>query len=367
MWSRIEAHYGNSQHGFRPAHSTTTAIIDLLESALSHYDDLTNDGVAIVSFDMSAAFDSINHVAAVEKFSMLHFPRGFTKWLWSYLSDRHFVVKIDGSMSRLEEISRGVPQGSVLGPAIFSVFTGDLITASPNTKVVRYADDITYVIPLRKTTAENNIQAEIRFIEEWCQSKKLTLNKSKSNVILCARNQSSLQLELPIASCKVATILGLSINENLTWTDHIKKVVKKCNQRFFILRKLKHLITPDELNSVYTAIIRSVLEYASPCFVGLAKGLERRLERIERRALKLIYADKSDDNVFSSQLKSRRETASKKLFLKIATNKHHILHKNIPKRLKFSRHFNIKHTRTRKYQQSFFPYVSLLINNQVCE
>ncbi|MEL7307842.1 MAG: reverse transcriptase family protein, partial [Pseudomonadota bacterium] len=361
-WFKFETHYGNSQHGFRPAHSTTTAVINLLESALFQYDDISKDGVAIVSFDMSSAFDCIDHVAVVKKFCEFQFPNGFSKWLRSYLTERRFMVKIDGTFSRPGSISRGVPQGSVLGPSIFSVFTSDLVTVNSSAKMVKYADDISIVIPLRMADAENKILAEIHNVEAWCAANKLTLNKDKSHILRCVRNQDLMNLELPVPSSSVITVLGVIINEKFTWNDHIKKIVKKCNQRFFILRKLKQFVDPEELRNIYTALIRSLLEYASPSFVCLPKGLERQLQKIERRAFKLIYSDSPKQNDFSSELKTRREAASKKLFLKIAKDKRHILHDEIPKRLRFSGHFNIKQTRTKKYQQSFFPYVSLLLN-----
>ena len=139
LWNKIEEHLEQSQHGFRPKHSSTTAIIHLMEAAISNYDDASNDGVVIVTFDMSAAFDSIDHAAAIEKFRSFHFPKGFIKWLVSYLLERKFFARIEGHCSQVEPISKGVPQGSVLGPSIFSIFSSDLHTVQSSTTLVKYA------------------------------------------------------------------------------------------------------------------------------------------------------------------------------------------------------------------------------------
>lgn len=366
LWNKVDMHFGESQHGFRPGHSTTTAIIDLLETALSQYDDTANNGTVIISFDLSSAFDCIDHEMATRKFCQFQFPAGFSKWLCSYLTDRLFMVKICETFSRICPVSRGVPQGSVLGPSIFSVITSDLHTANTACKMVKYADDISVVVPMSKQNdTKTTILSEIRAVQEWCERNKLALNNDKTSILLCTSNTNALQLELPFNTSHETTILGVTINDSLTWSDHVSNIIKKCNRRFFILRKLKPYFNSDDLVKIYSAMIRSILEYASPCFVWLPKGLENRLRRIERRAFNIIDSTRQIRGrpIFAPELKARRETAAKKLFFKIANSKSHILHKYIPKRLKNTKQFNVKHTHTSKYQRSFFPYVTLLLNN----
>ena len=180
---------------------------------------------------------------------------------------------------------------------------------------------------------------------------------------MCARNDDLPNLEFPIATADKVTILGVTINNKLTWSDHISRALLECNQRFYILRKLKSYVEEEEPKLIYEALIRSLVEYASPCFVGLPNNLEKRLQRIDKRARKIIYSDRSIAIDASLGLKQRREEASKKLFLSIAKSKPHILFKYIPKRLKHSQKFNIKYTRTTKYQKSFFPWTALLLNS----
>ena len=145
--------------------------------------------------------------------------------------------------------------------------------------------------------------------------------------------------QLPIALNNTMTILGIKINNNLDWTDQIHSLVKKANQRLHILRILKQHTTDEELHNIYLGLMRSVLEYASPLFVGLNMTLDTKLQRVANRAHKLIYGASSCYKC--GTLRERRMNASLKLFRKIESNSHHILHNKIPEKL-FTRKMGIR-------------------------
>ena len=365
----FDTNHGNSQHGFRVQHSSTTALIDILEGALSSYDEMANIGTSVVTFDMSAAFDSVDHSMILKKLDTLGFPKGFIKLLSSYLSGRKFMVKVESSLSRAIHMSRGVPQGSVLGPAIFATFIADLERKSLPTKQVIYADDVTLILPLSKNKSDRElncyINEEIENVENWCTSNKLRLNKEKSRIILCLKNNKRLQIDHSIPVTEKAKILGVTINNKLSWNDHIKDVVSKCNRRLYIIRKAKRYTRKQDLLTLYYAVIRSVMEYACPAFVSLPKALDAKLNRIQRRILKLIC----DGDISFSQsvkvcsVKERREILSKKLFQKVLANDSHLLSKRLPKRLQNTKHFDVRLCNTTKLEHSFFPFVSILLNN----
>ena len=156
MRNKFQEHYG-PQHGFRKAHSSATALIDIVDSAYRCYDDPCNIGTSIISFDMSSAFDTIQHALILEKLNSLSYSKGFLLWLQSYLKDRKCLVKVNGSLSREIKVLKGVPQGSVLGPAIFATFTSDLMCKNPNSANVMYADDITLVAPLGADSLDDEV------------------------------------------------------------------------------------------------------------------------------------------------------------------------------------------------------------------
>ena len=370
MWKTIELSLGEDQHGFRPQHSTTTALIDITENAFHYYDDSATNGVAIMSLDMTSAFDSINYNLLIQKLQQLKLPSGFIRWLFSYLQDRHFTVKIRGSFSNPNVMRNGIPQGSVFGPTLFSIFTNDMSPQLSSTKQVKYADDIYSILPIfRDKNISDDIQIELESTEEWCKDNRIILNKDKSKILLCQRSTSAVHDRLPLPIVTEMNVLGVILNNKLTWDHHIANVVKKCNRRFFILRKLKRFVNVADLKMVYSGMIQSTLEYACPIFIHLPKRLERKIESVDYRAFKLINQGTGNTKIHRQQhsyfrLQHRRELISKRLFRKLADNKNHILHKYVPKRLLHSKHYRLQLTRTERYRLSFFPLTSTIMNRK---
>ena len=107
-----------------------------------------------------------------------------------------------------------------------------------NTSLLHFFTSLLYFF------AKLAIRKEIHNIEEWCTVNKLTLNKEKPRVLLWTRNRGSLHLELPFLISKEAAFLGVTIKDKLTWKEHINKTIKKCNQRLFVLRKIKESCWP---------------------------------------------------------------------------------------------------------------------------
>ena len=159
----------------------------------------------------------------------------------------------------------------------------------------------------------------------------------------------------------------MHLTDTLTWHHHISNVISTCNRRFFVLRKLKSLTTPKELELVYSGLLRSIMEYACPAFVSLPKKLEDKIQRLDYRAYKLINSNEenSQTRFTPDRLKTKREVISKRIFIKVANDKSHTLHKYIPKRLLHSKHYTSKLTRTKKYKNTFFPYVTTIMNKQL--
>ena len=202
-------------------------------------------------------------------------------WLANYLSNRFSQVRLRNVMSRSFCVSHGVPQGSVLGPPLFCVYTSDFCPKFSTSKVVRYADDVYLIMPFLSgdpSIVNEAITGELHHFEEWCNSKRLRLNRAKSKMIFHTRTRINFPLSFPIPMFESMNILGVHFNKNFNWNTHIEKVCTKANQRFHFLRKLRPLVSPNELHLIYTASIRSMLEYACPLFMGLNEKLSKRLQ-----------------------------------------------------------------------------------------
>ena len=145
----FEKAYGNQQHAFRRNSSTTTALLRITDAAAKIFDDVSMFGVAILNYDMSSAFDHVDHATTISMLSKLDFPRGFIRWLASYLLDRTGRLQVNGKSSPSINIEKGVPQGSVLGPALFCSYIRDFNAANSSTTMLKYADDLSLIVPIK--------------------------------------------------------------------------------------------------------------------------------------------------------------------------------------------------------------------------
>ena len=192
---------------------------------------------------------------------------------------------------------------------------------------------------------------------------------SKSKAIVISRSNMLDNLHISIPIVESMKFLGVIINKKLNWKTHAAYICKKACQRLHILRRLKRLVSKKELHEIYTSFIRSVLEYACPAFIGMSNGLSQKLQKVDKRAHKIIKCSMSRDHNCTcgkNELYLRRQTLSKNLFRKIVKNKHHSLHSRIPNRLHFSGHYEILFSRTHTRSKSFFIRVPKMFNKKVC-
>ena len=319
-------------------------------------------------FDMHKAFDNLNHNLMIQKLLRIGTPTGFLMLLKNYLTDRHACVQLNRNISEYFLIVSGVPQGTILAPYLFAAFFGDFHCMLQTTDFVKYADDLTLILPVSTklmSEIEKNVNCEIEFVTNWCKSNDLKLNMSKSNVLPCFKKSfTSPSCHFPIKVVDYIDILGLRICHDLSWAKHVQKIVKIANKRFYALRKLWPFVSSDELHLLYTSYIRSILEYACPVFVGLNKTLSNCLNIVDKRAHKIIYRNNERKCQCSeNELIKRRYTQSKKLFLSIENDEDHILNAIIPKRHSYSRSISIPFVRTERSRTSFVPFTSVIIND----
>ena len=153
------------------------------------------DGGNIVTacmLDMKKGFDILSHEILLNKIQAYGIKGNSFSWFQSYLSQRSHFVKTNNILSSTTPVEIGVPQGTVLGPALFLLFVNDLLLTLENNvcKIYMYADDITiYCSSSNLTAAEENLQNTINLIQSWFQSNKLLLNPKKSTVMLIGSRQ----------------------------------------------------------------------------------------------------------------------------------------------------------------------------------
>ena len=360
--------YGSNQHGFRPNHSTLTSHLRMQEQITSLYDNKSTRGVIVLSFDLSRAFDRIPHANLIKRLFDSNLPLKFINWCTSYLLNRTQRVVLKGTYSSLKQaVSSGVPQGSILGPYLFCSYIGSLCKALPNSIMYKYADDVVIISPF---TTSNEVlyivDEEIRNISSWCETNGLVINTSKTKLMIVDKCQSDFvqPSSLPAPISESLTVLGVVFHQSLKWNAHTHKIAKTASQRIWLLKNLKRLRTigKDELLTVYFALIRSILEYNSPLFVGLSKREENIIDKLQRRCHRIICSDSCTKNCLPS-LSERRKQKAMQLFKRAIEEKNHPLNDIMPHTLPRSHKLSIPYCRTKCRQTSFVPYCTLVSNS----
>ena len=361
--------YDVNQFAYRRNSSTTCALITINEKIVELLDEPLISGVRVIAFDMSHAFDSVPHDIIIKRMLELNFPdcNNFVKWIHSYLSNRRQRVRIGDTLSSVTEVKSGVPQGSVLGPYIFAIFMSSYTALNPDVSIVKYADDVTIVVPVYKNSVADFsvVNNETQHFEKWCDKNCMFVNRSKTKVL----NVSTISIPSVPSMSNVNTlkILGLVFNDKLTWSNHFDYLSITLSRRLYVLRMLKPLLTHDQLVNVFNCIMRSVIDYASQVFLNPGSSLDLRLLRLCKRAFYIIHGrhTRSCNNCDLLNVHERRKQLAMKLFNNALSDPDHVLHRLIPQTSDRSDRVILPHVRHTRRVSSFVFYCAARYNGIV--
>ena len=171
-----------TQYGFRANHLTSHALTDVLTSL---YDNINNENyTALLLLDLKKAFDTVNHKTLLTKLEHYGIRRPTLDLFASFLTNRYQYVSLENHQSNLKKINYGVPQGSVLGPLLFNIYINDISTSVSYTPRL-FADDTCLIVEDKNINdLHKKVTTAIISLDKWMIANKLTLNLSKSNLIL---------------------------------------------------------------------------------------------------------------------------------------------------------------------------------------
>lgn len=280
------------QFGFRKHHSTIEQCNRVYKIAR---DSLENGQYCTAAFiDISQAFDKVWHQGLLFKLKQI-FPLNIWAILHSYLSNRHFIVKVNNEITKISKIESGVPQGSVLGPILYTLFTYDLPLSS-STYTATYADDtVVMASHENRIIATKNLQENLISIEIWLKKWRILANESKSVQITFTLKRNTCP---PVTmNCKAlpqvndVKYLGLHLDQRLTWKKHI---LMKRNQLGLKLRNLLWLLDNSSKMSfenkiiVYKAILKPVWTYGIQLWGVAANSNIDVIQRFQSKVLRII-------------------------------------------------------------------------------
>ena len=204
--------------------------------------------IAAVFLDVRKAFDSVPHHMLIKSLSSIGIQGSLLLWLQNYLTSRSQQVVLDGFSSDPVAVTSGVPQGSILGPLLFNIFMNSISTVplSANCHLALYADDILIYKPIDNSTDLSTFQNDTQNIINWICGNGLTPNHTKTQLlpITRSRQQSPLSISInghTISPCQSVKYLGVTLTQNLTWSQHIGNICKSSKKQLGLIhRQLRH-------------------------------------------------------------------------------------------------------------------------------
>ena len=244
----------SNQYGFRSGRSTTQAVLKVVRDIVGGLEK--GQHTAITLCDLSKAFDCVSHTTLIEKMRSVG-VRGLPLDIFkSYITNRKQCVSINNKNSDFINITFGVPQGSVLGPLLFLIYVNDLPQFMNPDRSILFADDTTLICSndninnLMLDSINNESKANI-----WFTSNKLKLNQEKTQRLIISSNKN-------ITRGEHVKLLGVYLDDNLSWSVHIENLSRKLSSTIFLLRKLKNFLIVDVLKNTYFSLFHSRLSYA---------------------------------------------------------------------------------------------------------
>nr|CAI5851059.1 unnamed protein product [Callosobruchus analis] len=267
------------------------------------------------------------HEGLLAKLAAYGVPLGLCQWLNSFLNDQFLFVAVEGCLSGVFSINAGVPRGSDFSPTLFLLYINELLETTYN-PIYSFADDSTLCMepgkPLssqelarRRHQHASQVNTDIKKIVEWGLVNKVQFNVQKTQATTLTKKslvglpmlemEGRLFVEFP--SIK---LLGISINNNMSWHDHVATIAKTASQKLGVLFRCRKLYTPEQLFLLYKAQIRPSLEYCSHVWDCAPKYSLKLLDSIQNRAIRLIDAPNLTKDLHS--LAHRRRVVGLSLF-----------------------------------------------------
>jgi hypothetical protein len=280
---------------YRKAHSSHHVLMRLIENWKQNLDQ--SKFVGIILMDLSKAFDCIPHDLLIAKLEAYGLNYDALTYIYSYLKDRKQSVRINNSMSNYKDIISGVPQGSILGPILFNIFINDLSLFINTANLHNYADD--NCIETHASHLDDLLdilQKESNTAVDWLENNDMIPNPKKFQAIISAKSNSSTLTSIPIKikekiiySKNSVTFLGINLDNELKFDQHIAVLCKKAAKQLNALYRIKRFLTFEMKTLLVNSFIYSNFNYCPLVWHLTSPNSIRVIEKIQERLLRFQF------------------------------------------------------------------------------
>lgn len=282
------------QYGFRAGHSTTDQVVRLTTNAVYSFNIKQHTGALF--FDISKAFDKVWHGGLLWKMLQANIPKSTVAMISSYLRHRTFRVQINGHSSEERSAEAGVPQGSVLAPLLFTIFTRDT-PRTARTQLYLYADDTALTTRAKQPAIiHKNLQNAASELERWFSRWRFKVNPAKSRAIILTRKRLPEMETVKIFGedipwVKQVKYLGVTMDTRLTWKHHVTEKLAAAQRAlcsiYALINRSSRLNLKIKKN-LYIMALRPIVTYAAPVWAQASRTQKQRIQRYQNKTLRMI-------------------------------------------------------------------------------
>lgn len=288
-----------NQFGFRAGRSTESNLLCCYEKVTSCLDSGLN--IDVIFLDMAKAFDKVDHSLLVSKLLTSGLNMRIVRVLKHFLVNRTQFVRVGSAESDSASVSSGVPQGTVLGPVLFSLFINDLLSLPFENIVLAFADDLKLF-----GSDPDSLQRDLDRIQQWCADNLMLLNVSKCNVLYLgkrnARRKYTLgSVQLQASECE--RDLGVMIDADMSFSSHVNSVRQKSYFMINSLFRVLNIRNKNTLTKLFTQFVRPTIEYCSSVYFPRHLKNLNKIEQIQRYFTRRLYNNSENRPVYAHRLR----------------------------------------------------------------
>jgi len=299
--------FNSLQSAYRKHHSTETALLKIMDDLYRITDD--SKSAVLIGLDLSAAFDTIEHDIMIKRMETMFGITGTAlRWFGTYLREREQYVVVGGERSARTRCEFGVPQGSVLGPFLFSVYVSPIseVITSRGIQLHQYADDTQLYIAVKSDADIRKLEECTMAVRDWFTENGMLLNPDKSEILLVARKVNAKKfahgMGISVAGSNITfsvqlKSLGVTLDQSLSFDQHVGNIVKASNFNICALRHIRPMLDRSIANTIACSIVSTRLDYCNSLLYGTSVKNITRLQRVQNTLARVVSGARRRDHI----------------------------------------------------------------------